>query len=165
MISISEERMKELLDYQLPTYKEIPAVGLYLDQTSKYLNEVLSVLPGCVITNSMISNYVKHHIISNPIRKQYSRDQIASLIFITVAKRVLPLDDVSAVLARQQEVCSVQQGYDYFSRIFEDYLHKVFNNDLINDLSGNSDEEILVKRIILTVVNQLYLEESFNSKQ
>ena len=30
-----------LRDFSLPTYREIPAVGLYLDQTSKYINEVL----------------------------------------------------------------------------------------------------------------------------
>ena len=47
-----------LRDFSLPTYREIPAVGLYLDQTSKYINEVLQELPDCNITNSMISNYV-----------------------------------------------------------------------------------------------------------
>ena len=29
-------------DFRLPTYREIPSVGLYLDQTSEYINEALN---------------------------------------------------------------------------------------------------------------------------
>ena len=36
-----EIRMNDTDVFNLPTYKEIPSVGLYLDQTSKYINEVL----------------------------------------------------------------------------------------------------------------------------
>ena len=84
-------------EFHLPTYKEIPDVGLYLDQTSKYINECLNDLPEVSITNSMISNYVKKHLIANPIKKQYYRDQIAALIFIAVTKNALSLDDVGAL--------------------------------------------------------------------
>ncbi|MBR6725209.1 MAG: DUF1836 domain-containing protein, partial [Erysipelotrichaceae bacterium] len=57
-----EIRMNDTDVFNLPTYKEIPSVGLYLDQTSKYINEVLLDLPDAMITNSMISNYVKKHL-------------------------------------------------------------------------------------------------------
>ncbi|MBQ1306569.1 MAG: DUF1836 domain-containing protein, partial [Erysipelotrichaceae bacterium] len=82
MLEISKEKRNAMEAFRLPTYREIPSVGLYLDQTSKYINECLSVIPGCSITNSMISNYVKHKLIANPVKKQYGRDQIAYLIFI-----------------------------------------------------------------------------------
>ena len=113
-----------LRDFSLPTYREIPAVGLYLDQTSKYINEVLQELPDCNITNSMISNYVKHHLITNPVKKQYSRDQIACLIFIAVTKNTLSLDEVAAVFEMQKGVCEIQDAYVRFSEIFESYLHE-----------------------------------------
>lgn len=162
---INEARKSEIMEYQLPTYKEIPSVGLYLDQTSKYLNEVLSVLPGCNITNSMISNYVKHHIITNPIKKQYSREQIACLIFITIAKKVLPLEDVSKVIRMGEETYTPQQGYDYFSQVFEEYLHKIFSNELVNDYTDETEVKALVKRVVMTAVNQLYLEEYFTENK
>ena len=64
-------------NFRLPRYEEIPNVGLYLEQTAKYINEYLAPMQDGALTPSMISNYVKKHLISNPIKKQYSRDQIA----------------------------------------------------------------------------------------
>ena len=80
---------EQLKEFRLPTYKEIPSVGLYLDQVSKYINDSLAVIPECTVTNSMISNYVKKKLVPNPVKKQYGRDQIAYLIFIALSKRVL----------------------------------------------------------------------------
>ena len=45
-------------DYRMPRYKEIPNVGLYLEQTVKYINECLAPIE-ISITPSMLSNYVK----------------------------------------------------------------------------------------------------------
>ena len=39
--------------FRLPRYSEIPSVGLYLEQTTKYINSLLSPL-GFEITGSMI---------------------------------------------------------------------------------------------------------------
>ena len=76
----------QISEFRMPRYREIPDVGLYLDQTVKYMNRYLAPL-GCMeITTSMVSNYVKKGYISNPVRKQYSAEQIAYLLFIAVAK-------------------------------------------------------------------------------
>lgn len=48
-------------DYRMPRYKEIPNVGLYLEQTVKYINECLAPIE-ISITPSMLSNYVKKGI-------------------------------------------------------------------------------------------------------
>ena len=148
-----------LRDFSLPTYREIPAVGLYLDQTSKYINEVLQELPDCNITNSMISNYVKHHLITNPVKKQYSRDQIACLIFIAVTKNTLSLDEVAAVFEMQKGVCEIQDAYVRFSEIFESYLHG--DSQMVCE-EKDSAELKLLKRIVVTVVNHFHLNEELN---
>ena len=70
-------------NHKMPRYKEIPNVGLYLEQVVKYINEVLEPFH-LMITPSMLSNYVKKGYISRPINKQYTADQIAYLIFIFV---------------------------------------------------------------------------------
>ena len=85
---IKQQVAEVFRDFRLPRYHEIPNVGLYLEQITKYICESLAPLQENVLTSSMISNYVKKNLISNPVKKLYSRDQIAYLIFIAIAKTV-----------------------------------------------------------------------------
>ena len=55
-------------NFHLPRYQEIPDVGLYLEQTAKYIDTYLQPLESISITSSMISNYVKKKIISSPVQ-------------------------------------------------------------------------------------------------
>ena len=89
--------------FKMPTFDQIPNVGLYLEQTTTFLNEYLEPLDGTQLTSSMISNYVKKHLIESPIKKQYSREQLAYLFFIAISKTVLPLADLK-VLVEIQDV-------------------------------------------------------------
>ena len=102
--------------YHLPRYQEIPNVGLYLEQVTKYVAEYLTPLGQCPLTGSMVSNYVKKGIIAGPRKKQYDRDLIANLLFIALAKNVLSLDDLQKYLGLQQRSYSVVVAYDYFCR-------------------------------------------------
>ena len=91
-----------LKDFRLPRYNEIPNMGLYLDQATKYVYEYLAPLGEYTLTPSMISNYVKKGLIANPVKKLYGRDHIAYLFFIAVAKSVLSLDAVVGFIKVQQ---------------------------------------------------------------
>ena len=83
-----------LFKFHIPRYQEIPDIGLYLEQTTKYINGFLLPL-GCLeITSSMISNYVKKGYIKSPVKKQYNAEQIASLFFITLVKKVLSMENI-----------------------------------------------------------------------
>lgn len=95
----------------LPAYDQIPNVGLYLEQVTKFLNEYLEPLGCPPLTGSMISNYVKKDLVENPVKKQYDRERIARLLLIAVGKTVLSLEEI------QQLLCSCpggQEGYDAF---------------------------------------------------
>ena len=48
-----------IADFHLPRYNEIPNVGLYLEQATKYVCEYLEPLGEYTLPPSMISNYVK----------------------------------------------------------------------------------------------------------
>ena len=76
------------VDFALPRYAELPSVGLYLDQTVQYVNGYFRAFPGVELTASMVSNYVKKGIIGHPIKKKYTREQLACLIYIVVSKTV-----------------------------------------------------------------------------
>ena len=111
-------------EYRLPRYKEIPDVGLLLDQVARLVNSYLEPYQDIRLTNSMISNYVKHDIIARPVKKLYYREQIASLIFIAVAKTVLSLDDIVTLLHIQRQNHTPEAAYDRFCDSFEQELHK-----------------------------------------
>ena len=88
ILKIDEKALSSLSSYSLPSFREIPDVGLYLNQCATYINRVFEDIDGISITESMISNYVKKKLVPNPIKKQYSRESIAYSIFIAVAKNV-----------------------------------------------------------------------------
>ena len=41
-----------------------------------------------------VSNYVKKGILSHPVKKKYTREQIASLMYIVVSKTVLSMENI-----------------------------------------------------------------------
>lgn len=152
-------------NFRLPRYQEIPDVGLYLEQTTKYIAGFLDpVLEGC-LTASMISNYVKKGLIENPVKKQYSRQQIAYLFFIAVAKNVLSLDALQGFIRLQQQTYGLEKAYDYFVREFENLLLFSFElKDTIDTVGEEtSDEKRLLYSCIAAASQMIYLEKCLST--
>lgn len=59
--------------FHIPRLHEIPDVGLYLEQVTRYVNGVLESCGIPPLTASMVSNYVKQHIIPGPEKKPTGR--------------------------------------------------------------------------------------------
>lgn len=158
----SKQRIAESVkDFRLPRYNEIPNVGLYLEQATKYMGEYLEPLGDFSLTTSMISNYVKKGLISNPVKKQYSREQIAYLFFIAVAKSVLSLDALTGLIRLQQQTYTLARAYDYFCLEFENLLQFTFELKDTIDMSGEdaSDEKRLLFTCVVAAVQKIYLEK------
>ncbi len=149
-------------DFKLPKYNEIPSVGLYLEQTAKYISEI-----NCngepVITGSMISNYVKKGLISNPVKKQYSRDQIAYLIFIAIAKSVLSMEDIRLLIEMQKQSYPNEIAYNYLVEEFENVIGYVFGlKDEMETIGKNNHEvKVMLRNLIITVAHKAYLDVCF----
>lgn len=150
-----------LRSFHLPRYQDIPDMGLYLEQTAKYISEFLSPLEESCLTPSMISNYVKKGLIDNPVKKQYGRDQIVYLIFIAIAKNVMSLDGLINFIALQKRTYSLQKAYDYFCEQFESVL--LFTAEVTDtmDIVGedHADEKRLLFSCIVAVTQKIYLEK------
>lgn len=146
--------------FRLPRYDQIPDVGLYLEQTVKYINEFLAPLGENELTSSMVSNYVKMKLIDSPVRKQYGRRQIAQLLITTLVKPVVALDNVRRLL---QLAGDEQRLFDYFAAEFENLLLYVFDvKDVAEDvLPGDSEQADLMRNVILTAANKIYLDKCF----
>lgn len=147
-------------DFRLPRYNEIPNVGLYLEQTTKYICEYLAPLQENALTSSMISNYVKKDLIANPVKKLYSRDQIAYLFFIAVAKSILSLDALTGFIKLQQQTYDLPKAYDYFCEELENLLQFTFELKDTVQIVGedNTDEKRLLYTCIVAAVQKVYLE-------
>lgn len=155
--------MNKIDGFRLPRYKEIPAVGLYLDQTVKYINSFLQPL-GCMeITSSMVSNYVKQGLVNKPVGKLYYVDQIAHLIFITIAKSVLSMEHIALLFTYQQRVYTDQIAYDYFCSELENMLYFIFGlKDNVENIGNTASmEKEVLRSLIIAVANIIYLSHGF----
>lgn len=164
MEHIRERIGQSIKDFRLPKYSEIPDVGLFLEQTTKYISQCLAPL-GLGITSSMISNYVKMKLIDSPVKKQYSREQIAYLLFIAVGKSVLSLENIQTMFELQKKVYTAQHAYEYYCTEFENILFYIFGlkDHLDNVGQVNSELKQMLRNTIITVVHKIYLEKCFKA--
>lgn len=151
--------------FRMPRYREIPDVGLYLDQTIKYINRYLAPL-GCVeITSSMVSNYVKKGYIASPVRKQYNAEQIAYLFFIAIAKNVLSMENIDRMFRMQRKTYSNEVAYDYFCTELENRLNYIFGRNKQVEAVGsgkNTEQKNMLRSVIIAVANIIYLSDCFD---
>jgi len=161
---IKQKLKDSVANFHLPRYAELPTVGLYLEQVAKYINSYL-VSVGCPeITTSMISNYVKKDFIPPPQKKQYYPDQIAYLIFITVIKNVLPLENIVEMFEMQKENYTLPMAYDYFCSELENMVFFVFGIKTEPEKNigvTNSDEKDLLRNVIISVSHSMYITATF----
>ena len=149
--------------FALPRYNDLPSVGLYLDQTVQYVNGCFRTFCGVELTPSMVSNYVKKGVVDHPIRKKYTRDQIASLMYIAVSKTVLSIENIDTLFKMQRQHFSAAQAYDYFCDELENCLPYVFGlRHTIRDLAEDAGEEkLLLRSTIISAANKMYLDCAF----
>ena len=140
------------MTFTLPDYDQIPNVGLYLEQVTKYLNEYLEPLGCTPLTGSMISNYVKKGLVKNPVKKQYDREHIARLLVVAVSKTVLSLEEIQQLLAGHPEG---QQGYETFCATLLGQLEEVFEKP----------PRGLLPDTMCAVAQKLYLERTFRETE
>ena len=155
-----KEVLKTIEEFRLPKYHEIPDVGLFLEQSTKYISGVLEPLDGITITASMISNYVKKKLIPNPVKKQYGRDQIGYLIFIAIAKSVLSLEYIQTMIEMQKKTYEPQTAYTYFCEEFETLLRVAFGiqTEYRKIGTNNSEQKNILRNTIIAVAHKIYLE-------
>ena len=149
--------------FRMPRYAELPDVGLYLEQTTKYVNYVFKSLACIEITGSMIRNYVKMGLVSNPVKKQYGANQIAHLLCVTLLKQVMPLDHISKLFEWQKAVYTDAVAYDYFCTELENILYFRFGlKDTVDKVGVTSSvEKDMLHSAIIAVSHIIYLNACF----
>ena len=162
---VKQQMAESIKSFRMPRYHELPNEGLYLEQTTQYINSVLAPL-GCMeLTSSMISNYVKKGIIASPIKKFYYAEQIAYLFYIAIAKNVLSLEHIVQLRQMQEMSYPKEIAYDYLCAELENVLFHIFGlKDKIDDIGvTKSDEKVLFREVIIAASNSIHLTSCFNA--
>ena len=140
-------------------------MGLYLEQTTKYINGYLEPL-GCMdITPSMVSNYVKKGLVPNPIKKQYFAQHIAHIFFITIAKTIISLENVSLMLDMQRRSYEISVAYDYMCDELENMILYIFGFKEKMDKCGatKSEEREILYSLVFSVAHKVHLHAKFKA--
>lgn len=154
-----------LRGFRLPRYHELPDVGLYLEQTTKYVNQCIRPLGFEDVTSSMIRNYVKQRHIPKPVKKQYFADQICHVIALVLLKQVTQLENVSYLfqLQRDHEGYTDEVAYDYFCEELENILYFRFGlRDSISEIGvTDSLEKEMLRSAVTAVSHIVFLNRCF----
>ena len=160
---LKRQMAESIRGFRLPRYAEIPTVGLYLEQTIKYINGFLAPL-GCLeLTGSMVSNYVKKGLIPAPVKKQYYPEQISYLFFVAIAKNLMSMENIDLLISIQRNSYTLPVAYDYMCRELENMLAFHFGlKDTVEDIGITaSDEKTLLRGLISSAANVIYLHSYF----
>ncbi len=162
---IKEQFAESIGQLRLPRYAEIPDVGLYLEQTVCYIDSFLSPLQETALTPSMVSNYVKKGLISNPVKRRYGREQIANLIFIALAKNILSLDNINKLLSMGLKIYTPEKAYNYFCQEFENLLYFVFEyKEILDEIGeGDTEEKQILRNVIVAMTYKFYLDKTMSA--
>ena len=157
----------DIAGFCLPRYAQIPGVGLYLEQVVRYINAHLAPLGEPELTSSMVSNYVKQGLIPAPVRKLYTAEHLARLLFIAVVKPVVPLEGLRLMFGIQEDNYPLPTAYDYFCDEFETMLGAAFGVAPAMEGLGEtqSDAKDLLRNTISATVKKVYLDRYLEEYQ
>jgi hypothetical protein len=121
-------RLKMASSFELPSYKELPAVPLYMEQVTAYINDTLkdaNPLDKDLLTSFMVNNYVKAGIIPSPKKKKYEQDHLGYLLAITTLKRTLSISEIALLIDMDEDVSSDKSIlYGFFKIMTKDILQE-----------------------------------------
>lgn len=119
---------RQMIDYHLPRWEELPTFDIYMDQLITLVHQYLKDLfdeEDTIITSSMINNYVKSDLIPKPVKKRYNREHIAYLLAITLMKQVLTMSQIKDGLDYQIAHYGAKQAFNLFCEEQENALQMI----------------------------------------
>lgn len=159
MKNVKVQPASPIQTFHLPRYGQLADVGLYLEQTTKYINSFLAPLDCPEITASMISNYVKKGLIPKPVKKQYYAEHLAYLFFVAVVKQLISMEDITLLTRIQRASYPVEVAYDYFCDEFENAVFFLFGIKETMEAYGQteSEEKELLRGILYSAAHLIYM--------
>lgn len=97
-----QDYMRHISAMKMIHADDIPAIQLYMDQVTTFINEGLASSrryeDDKIMTKTMINNYAKNALLPPPEKKKYSREHMVLLLFIYYFKSILSISDIQTLL-------------------------------------------------------------------
>ena len=158
-----------IIDFELPEYKNLPSIGLYMDQIITLLCQYLGYLPNAndnnaetFITANAINNYVRLGAMPAPVKKKYYENHIAYLIMICVLKPSLSISDISQLIPANMSTEELEMVYNRFTKIHKDSSVKLISH--LKDIAGTPQTDTDVIELIVTSAVNTSLCKRFSEK-
>lgn len=139
---------------RLSRWEEIPDFGLYLDQVLTFVRKNLPDPEGQgekLFTSAMVNNYVKMGAIEAPVKKKYSRKQLAVLIVIGLLKSIIPISDIRDYISSEITDESSALSYNNFCDMYETANARAFRESEEKIISGESSlNHALIRAAVLS---------------
>ncbi len=157
-------------EFHIPRWEELPNFPLYIDQVVSYIVDNLSMIfyDEKIITNSMINNYVKHGIVTPPVKKKYERIHVAYFIVVCILKKAYSLQEISQLIKIQISVFSTDQSYNYFCEEIEACIKAIINQEPVQHApSSSTNKEVvyLLHNTVLSVTHKIYVQYYLNTNK
>ena len=159
----------DINNLHIPRWNELPSIDLYLDQIVTLINSTLSPYiffgniddknkENLLLSKTMINNYVKHNLIEAPIKKKYSKIQIAKVVVSCVLKQVFSMDDINKLISIALKESDIVSSYNSFCEQFEKALKATFNKENLSDTySSNNANKYLLNSVLFSCSYKIYI--------
>ena len=160
--NINIEIEEIIMKIHIPRWNELPEIDLYLDQVVNYLEKYLSQYS---TNKTMINNYVKQGIMPAPEKKKYGRSHIAYLMVICILKQVYSISDIGKLISLTIQYFELSKAYNRFCANFEISVKNAFSRKQFPKVEKMTEEQYLLKNVVQSVADKLYVEMKFLNKE
>lgn len=174
MEKIIETITDDITKFHIPRWNELPTIDLYLDQLVTLLENYLAnyiqddsnrkAKENKLITKTMINNYVKQGILDAPLRKKYNKIHIAKLFVICILKQVYSINDINDLIKLAIDTVPIEKAYNQFCEELENALITVFRVGNYEIPKNTTQEQYILKNVVLSFANKIYVEKIFLKK-
>ena len=153
--------------FHLPRWEKLPEIELYLDQVIKYLEDRLEPFfadkSEKIITKAMVNNYVKHGVLTPPVKKKYGKSHLAHLFVISLMKQVYSINDIKILIRFALGVAAEDVSYDKFCDVLEESIECIFSNKAYVSEESTGKGRHLLKCATQSYANKLYVQSVYLS--
>lgn len=166
----------DMTNFALPSWEEIPNIGLYMEQLLLLLKRCFDYLPPDVIKSLSISapsinSYVRNGFAPSPVKKKYYRIHIANLIMIYTLKIGLGVSMLHRIMLPDMDEEGTRAAYTSFverhNGTTKHFVGQVTylaagilgREDMLHPGTAASTEEIIVTSAVMSGMYRLLAEK------
>lgn len=143
MQSAFEKLEKTKEQSTIPSWEQLPAIELYMDQVIILLNKYVNT--NIPITQSMVNNYVKLKAVPAPVKKRYGKIHLAYLIIFCTLKQTLSISTIQKIMPVDLAEEQVVAVYENFIENRQKSLN--YASDKVREISKSDDMGNIILQI------------------